>query len=123
LKPGEFIEISALIETQDNSEPQLTIDYQDIINCRLENSIVEENQSKAPKLIIDYFPSWLKKSIKWIIVITIALLIISMIIMMIFKIVKPAEGEDKMYIKIVTILTVLIMCIIISSPIFWFFKI
>ncbi len=120
-RPGNYVEITAYIESLNETEPFLYIDEQDIINLEVLNKIGVSPKEKSPKVIAEYLPRWLFNTFKWLIMISISIVVITSLFAIVRQ-VKENPDLDSYLVKILFLIVVVIILIVVMSPILFIFK-
>lgn len=120
-KTDEYFEIVAFVETDNQTNPKFFLDERDILDSKVvQREISTQNEVAKKDKLVDYLPTWLSNSLKWIIVIAIALGMIGIIVTTNQQLRSNTDLHTKVT-KTIFIIMIIILSIIFISPLLWIF--
>lgn len=120
-KVGEYTEVIGYVENYKIGEPSVYIDDRDIIESEILFSKYEPIDKEVKAKLIDSLPEGLQSFIKWMIILTIAVLDIWSIFA-IRKELKKDEIQNSRAVAILAFVFWLIITVIFTTPLLWIFE-
>ena len=117
---NEYIDIVALIQSKNDTEPFMSIDDRDIIDAEIIFSEYRPAEFNANRKLIDHLPRWLAVSLKWVIVVIIFFVAV-MLIWTAYKQLKADILEKSKLESIAGFVMVLFVALMLCVPLLWMF--